>query len=75
MKKLITLLGISLFCLAASAQPMSFGGVTPGQTTLEELSGLVKNPRDLGTSNDIHMKLKQPEGISASIRLQNNVVC
>lgn len=75
MKKLISALSLSLCCLAASAQPTSFGGITPGQTTREELKSLVKEPQKVGAEDDVSsVEMKQPEGISASFRLRNDVV-
>jgi hypothetical protein len=76
MKRLIPLLGISLFCLAASAQPTSFGGITPGKTSREELKSLVQKSDEVGieNKNDINVKLKQPDGMSVMVKLQNDVV-
>jgi hypothetical protein len=75
MKKLISALSLFLCCLAASAQPTSFGGITPGQTTREELKSLVKEPQKVGAEDSLSsMELKQPEGIDASFRLRNDVV-
>lgn len=63
MRKLISLLGLSLCCLAASAQPTSFGGITPGKTTLDELKGLVtKFDGAIVDRRSVWVNLKQPEG-------------
>ena len=74
MKKLISLLGLSLCGLAASAQPTSFGGITPGTTTREELKSLVQKTGAVGTKNDVTVNLKQPEGQYVVVMLQNDVV-
>lgn len=74
MKKLISALSLFLCCLAASAQPTSFGGITPGQTTREELKSLVKEPREVRAENYFFSMLKQPEGTRAWLSLRNDVV-
>jgi hypothetical protein len=75
MKKLSILIGLSLCCLAASAQPTSFGGITPGQTTREELKSLVKNPGEVGTKDyAFFLKLTQPDGKSVSVNFHNDIV-
>lgn len=75
MKKLISASSLFLCCLAASAQPTSFGGVTPGKTTREELKSLVKEPQKVGAEDfALGIQMKQPEGISASFHLLNDVV-
>lgn len=75
MKKLIFLVSYSIVCLAASAQPTSFGGITPGLTTREELKNLVKNPSNVGTNDYASfLKLKQPDGEDISVILHNNIV-
>lgn len=74
MKKLISSLSLSLCCIAASAQPTSFGGITPGKTTLKELKGLVK--KSDGATRDsryVYVTLKQPEDQRATVGLQNGV--
>lgn len=74
MKKLIPLLNLYLFCLAASAQPTSFGGITPGQTTWKELRFLVNDSLNMNTSNDFFVHMSQPEGMPVRVKLQNDVV-
>jgi hypothetical protein len=75
MKKLIILLGLVLCWFAASAQPTSFGGITPGKTTREELKGLVQKSADVRAKDAIvSVRLKQPEGQYVTARLQNDVV-
>jgi hypothetical protein len=75
MKKLISLLTLSLCCFAVTAQPTSLGGITPGQTTLEELKGLGNIVGSVtGDMRFVHVKLKQLEGTSATVSLQNGVV-
>lgn len=75
MKKLILLISLSIVCLAASAQPSSFGGITPGQTTREELKSLVKNPDAVGTKDyAFSLKLMQPDGTSISVNIHNDIV-
>lgn len=75
MKKLICLISFSIFCLAASAQPTSFGGITPGQTTREELQNLVKNPSQVGTTDYAFLlKLIQPDGESVSVSFYDDIV-
>ena len=75
MKKLISLFSLSLCCFAASAQPTSIGGITPGKTTLGELKGLT-NMWD-GVTGDMRyvgVSLKQLEGKPTTVHLQNGVV-
>lgn len=75
MKKLIPLICLSLFCLAASAQPTSFGEITPGKTTREELKSLVKKPGDVGSKDYFfNTELKQPAGVQVSGHFENDVV-
>jgi hypothetical protein len=75
MKKLIFLISFSIVSLAASAQPTSFGGITPGQTTREELKSLVKDPSEVGTKDyAFSLKLKQPEGKSITVDFHNDIV-
>lgn len=76
MKRLIPLLGISLFSLAVSAQPTSFGGITPGKTSREELKSLAQESDVVGIGNKDHISihLKQPEGQDVMLKLQNGVV-
>ena len=70
MKKLLSVLGFSLWCLAAYAQPTTFGGITPGRTTLVELKELGK----IHAINDSQLVLKLPQDTPVSIRHQNGVV-
>lgn len=75
MKKLIFLIGFSIVCLAASAQPTSFGGITPGQTTREELKGLVKKPNEVGTENYFSsLELIQPDSTRVTVMFHNDIV-
>lgn len=75
MKKLILVISLSILCLTASAQPTSFGGITPGQTTREELKSLVKNPDEVGTKDYASsLKLIQPDGTSISVNIHNDIV-
>lgn len=75
MKKLIFLIGFSIVCFAASAQPTSFGGITPGQTTREELKGLVKKPNEVGTENYASsLELIQPDMTRVSVMFFNDIV-
>ena len=75
MKKLLLLLSLSICCLAASAQPTSFGGITPGQTTREELKVLAKNPGEVGAGGDsLSLHLKQPDGQLISVNLHKDIV-
>jgi hypothetical protein len=75
MKKLLLLISLSIGCLAASAQPTSFGGITPGQTTREELKSLVKNPSEVGTTDfAFSLKLKQLDGESIRVNFHNDIV-
>lgn len=74
MKKQIFLLGLSICCFAASAQPTSFGGITPGTTTREELKSLLQDPDVVDAKGFLIGSLKQPEGKSAWVSLQNDVV-
>jgi len=75
MKKLLLLICLSTACVAGFAQPTSFGGITPGQTTREDLKNLLKNPDAVRTADYVFLgELKQPEGQKISIRLHNNVV-
>jgi len=75
MKKLIPLLSLSLCCFAAFAQPTSFGGITPGKTTREELKGLVTEPNKVGASSDPPvLTLKQPERVPITVTFRNDVV-
>lgn len=75
MKKLLLLISLSIGCLAASAQPTSFGGITPGQTTREELKNLVKNPSKIGIdSSSRSLELRQPDGEFVAVKFHNDVV-
>lgn len=75
MKKLLLLFCLSICCLAASAQPTSFGGITPGQTTREELKGLMQNPEEVPSGDSIYsLKLKQPVGTWARVVFHNDIV-
>lgn len=75
MKKLIFLISFSIVCHAASAQPTSFGGITPGQTTREELKSLVKNPSEAGIEGDaFYLQLKQSDESNILVRLHNDIV-
>lgn len=75
MKNLLLAISLSVGCLAASAQPTSFGGITPGQTTREELKNLVKNPSEIGSTDwTLLLKLIQPDGQYVSLRFHNDVV-
>ena len=75
MKKLLPLIALSLTCVTAAAQPTSFGGITPGQTTREELKSLVKNPGEVGTKDyAFSLRLKQPDGQNISVDLHNDIV-
>lgn len=76
MKKLIFLFILSLCVLGVSAQPTSFGGITPGKTTREELKSLVmpKGGHSVGGSDREEVLLKQPEGEVAVVQFKNNVV-
>lgn len=80
MEKLISLLSLALCCFAASAQPTSFGGVTPGKTTREELKSLVivkETSSDyfkLGDKDAGPVLLKQFEHKYANVLLRNDVV-
>jgi hypothetical protein len=72
MMKKIPLLGLALFCVAASAQPTSFGGITPGKTTPEELNSLAKEVTVDGSTFII--LLKQPEGKRIAAKALGQVV-
>lgn len=75
MRKLISLLVLSLCCFAASAQPTSFGGITPGTTTREELKSLVKEPDKVGSEDYFSsLEMKQPEGAHVSGSFQGDVM-
>jgi len=74
MKIWVSLLGLTLCCLAASAQPTSLGGNTPGKTFRAELKSLVHEFDDVDAKNVASVKLKQPEGLHATVRFQNDVV-
>jgi hypothetical protein len=74
MKIWVSLLGLSLCSLTAFAQPTSFGGITPGKTSRDELKSLVEKSDNVGAKNDISVELKHPEGQRATVRLQNDVV-
>lgn len=75
MKKLLILTSLSIGCLATSAQPTSFGGITPGQTTREELKSLVKNPSEIGLADYAwSVELKQPDGEAVSVEFYHDVV-
>lgn len=75
MKKLLLIVSLSFGCLVASAQPTSFGGITPGQTTREDLLKLVKNPGDIEDKNYISgLILNQPDGMVVGANLQNDIV-
>ena len=76
MKKLLLLISFSIGCFTASAQPTSFGGITPGQTTREELMSLVKNhPSEIGAKDYFFsLKLNQPDGVSISGNFHNDIV-
>lgn len=75
MKKLIALLGFSLCCLATSAQPTSFGGITPGKTTRAELQSLVKKPDEIGSKDSFGgTALKQPAGVLISGNFEYDVL-
>jgi hypothetical protein len=75
MKKWLLLIGLSLGCFAALAQPTSLGGITPGQTTREELKSLVNNPgRDGAKDYAYALALKQLDGLSVSVKLHNDIV-
>ncbi|MGB4061498.1 MAG: hypothetical protein WBK26_14930 [Burkholderiaceae bacterium] len=75
MKKLLLLISSSVCCLAVSAQPTSFGGITPGQTTREELRALVKKPGEVGSETyAFSLELKQPEGKLASVEFHKDIV-
>lgn len=81
MKKLLLLISLSIVFLAACEQqtsreqPTSFGGITPGQTTREDLKSLVKKPSEVGTGDYApSLMLKQPDGSSISVNIHNNIV-
>lgn len=75
MKNMIFPVLLSLCCLAASAQPTSLGGITPGTTTREELRNLVENPDKVGTRDTAgELALKSPEGLRIYAAFQDNVV-
>lgn len=79
MKKQILLLGLSICCFAASAQPTSFAGITPGTTTRTELKRLEKADAHndyfmIGNKDTSMVSLKQPENTIVNVRLRNNIV-
>ena len=74
MKRLISLISLFVCCFAASAQPTSIGGITPGTTSREELKSLLRESDDVGTGKFVFGGLKQLAGQWASISLQNDVV-
>lgn len=74
MKKLTFLLILSLCCFAASAQPTSIGGITPGKTTLEEMKGLVKLGDGIGGKRYEVVRLALMEDLLAVVMIQNGVV-
>lgn len=74
MKIWVSLLGLTLCCLAASAQPTSLGGITPGKTSRAELKSLAQEFDDVDVKNVVSVKLKQPERMNATVHLQNDVV-
>lgn len=77
MKKLLLLVSFSICCVTASAQPTSFGGITPGQTTREEMKSLVKDPSELDKKSDViptFVDLKQPDGQHVSVMFHNDIV-
>lgn len=74
MKIWVSLLGLTLCCLAASAQPISLGGITSGRTSRADLKSRVLEFDNVDAKNVASVKLKQPEGLHATVRLQNDVV-
>lgn len=75
MKKWLFLISFCIGSVAVFAQPTSFGGITPGQTTREELKGLVKNPSKIGVSDSAEsLELKQPDGKFVEVKFHNGVV-
>lgn len=74
MKISVSLLSLSFCCLASIAQPTSFGGITPGKTSREELKSLVQKSGDVGLKDFVITDLKQLEGQKVFVLLQNNVV-
>ena len=75
MKKLLLLISLSIGCFTASAQPTSFGGITPGQTTREDLKSLVKDPSKVeAKDNYFYIELKHPDGNPIWINLHNDIV-
>ena len=74
MKKLISLLCLSLCCFAASAQPTSIGGITPGKTTGPELYGIATMADFRRNQDTWLMTLSQLENRSAFVSIANGVV-
>ncbi len=75
MKKiLLSICLLSAYAVSLS-QPVSFGGITPGTTTREELKNLVKEPNKIGTGNyGFFLDLKQPDGKRISVKFYNDVI-
>lgn len=74
MRKLLIWLSL-FFCCIAAAQPTSFGGITPGKTTRDELISLVSTLSQ-GASEDsfFYAEMNQPEGAYISGQLHGDVV-
>lgn len=73
MRKLLLWLSL-FFCCIAAAQPTSFGGITPGKTTLNELKSLFKEDDFIVEKGNFAGQLKQPERVSISGNFRDDVV-
>ena len=85
MKNLILCICL-LLCSLAQAQPVSFGGITPGKTTREELKSLIsekreslldlyKNKNDVETDRSSEsVRLKDLDGIGVTVDFQGDVI-
>lgn len=75
MKNTILTLCLSIVCLAASAQPTSFGGIKPGKTTREELKNMVKDPNRVDSNEDnVTLTLLQPDGMRVTVYFYDGIV-